>query len=151
MANNNPLSLVEQSSIAKSLLIFINGNYSNLPVNRIEYQSLDTKKSSMAIYNLSNSFIEKQYINGSYTANYRFSIVYRSIPTNTNQRVTCETLLENISNWLLHSDLNTNISLTNKRTVNSIKLVSPPVLYKQYQNGTEDYHTIFSLNYTKEV
>ena len=152
MANNNPLSIVEQQSIAKAILVLINTEYTNLPVDRIEYQSLDTTKSSMAVYNMTgDSFIVQRYINDSYIAVYKFSIVYRSIPTNTNQRCNCEDILTDISNWLLSINLNSYISLTGNRQVNSIDIIAPPTLVKQYQNGSEDYHVIFSLKYTKEA
>ena len=152
MANRNILSAVEQQSIAKAILILINTEYPNLPVDRIEYQSLDTNHSSMSIYNLTNdSFIIKRYINDNYSAVYKFSLVYRSIPTNTNQRVDCEEILNSIANWLLNIDLDNYISLAGNRYVDSISVVAPPVLFKQYQNGSEDYHVIFSLKYKKEA
>lgn len=152
MTNNNYLSIVEQQSIAKAILVLINSQYTTLPVDRIEYQSLDTTQSSMSIYNMTDSsYIVQRYINDSYMAIYKFSIVYRSVPTNTNQRVNCEETLTNIANWLLDIDLNRYISLTGNRIVNSIDLISPPTLFKQYQNGIEDYHVIFSLKYKKEV
>lgn len=146
---NNPLSIIEQQSIAKAILELINNTY--LHKNFIQYQSLDTKKSSMAIYNLSNSGIDKQYINGNYLATYRFSIVYRNIPTNTNQRIDCEEILNNLAYWLTNLNLNSDVVLSNGRLIDNISIVSPPVLYRQYQNGTEDYHVIFSLKYKKEV
>lgn len=150
MPNNNPLSIVEQQSIAKAILVLINTEYTNLPVDRIEYQSLDTERSSMSLYNLTgDSYIIQRYINDSYIAVYKFSIVYRSIPTNTNQRVNCEEVLNGISQWLVTSSLG-HILLTDNREVNSIEIVSPPSLFKQYQNGSEDYHVILSLKYTKE-
>lgn len=146
---NNPLSIIEQQSIAKAILELINNTY--LHKNFIQYQSLDTKKSSMAIYNLSNSGIDKQYINGNYLATYRFSVVYRNIPTNTNQRIDCEEILNNLAYWLTNLNLNSDVVLSNGRLIDNISIVSPPVLYRQYQNGTEDYHVIFSLKYKKEV
>lgn len=150
MPNNNPLSIVEQQSIAKAILVLINTEYTNLPVDRIEYQSLDTERSSMSLYNLTgDSYIIQRYINDSYIAVYKFSIVYRSIPTNTNQRVNCEEALNGISQWLVTSSLG-HILLTDNREVNSIEITSPPSLFKQYQNGSEDYHVILSLKYTKE-
>jgi len=152
MPNNNSLSGVEQQSIAKAILNVINNNYSYLPVSKVIYQSLDTMKSSMSIYNLSsNSFIDKKYINGSYLATYRFSIVYRNIPTNTNERIDCEEILMNLANWLLSLNLNSDILLTGDRKIDNISIISPPALYKQYGNGTEDYHVILSLKYKKEV
>lgn len=151
MPNNNPLSIVEQQSIAKAILVLINTEYTSLPVDRIEYQSLDTERSSMSLYNLTgDSYIIQRYINDSYIAVYKFSLVYRSIPTNTNQRVNCEEVLNSISQWLVTSSLG-HILLTDNREVNSIEIVSPPSLFKQYQNGTEDYHVILSLKYNKEV
>lgn len=150
MPNNNPLSIVEQQSIAKAILVLINTEYTGLPVDRIEYQSLDTERSSMSIYNLTgDSYIVQRYINDSYVAVYKFSIIYRSIPTNTNQRVNCEELLNSISQWLVNSSIG-KILLTDNREVNSIEIISPPSLFKQYQNGSEDYHVILSLKYTKE-
>ena len=150
MPNNNPLSIVEQQSIAKAILVLINTEYTGLPVDKIEYQSLDTERSSMSIYNLTgDSYIVQRYINDSYVAVYKFSIVYRSIPTNTNQRVNCEELLNSISQWLVNSSIG-KILLTDNREVNSIEIISPPSLFKQYQNGSEDYHVILSLKYTKE-
>lgn len=146
---NNPLSIIEQQSIAKAILDLINNKY--LHKNFIQYQSLDTKKSSMAIYNLSNSGIDKKYINGNYLATYRFSVVYRNIPTNTNQRIDCEEILNNLAYWLTNLNLNSDIVLSNGRLIDNISIVSPPVLYRQYQNGIEDYHVIFSLKYKKEV
>lgn len=152
MPNNNPLSIVEQQSIAKAILILINSQYATLPVDRIEYQSLDTTKSSMSIYNMTDSsYIVQRYINDSYLAVYKFSIVYRSVPTNTNQRVDCEEKLANLSDWLLSVDLNSNMALTNNRYLYNLTLIAPPTLFKQYQNGAEDYHVIFSLKYKKEV
>lgn len=150
MPNNNPLSIVEQQSIAKAILVLINTEYTGLPVDKIEYQSLDTERSSMSIYNLTgDSYIVQRYINDSYVAVYKFSIIYRSIPTNTNQRVNCEELLNSISQWLVDSSIG-KILLTDNREVNSIEIISPPSLFKQYQNGSEDYHVILSLKYTKE-
>ena len=150
MPNNNPLSIGEQQSIAKAILVLINTEYTGLPVDKIEYQSLDTERSSMSIYNLTgDSYIVQRYINDSYVAVYKFSIVYRSIPTNTNQRVNCEELLNSISQWLVNSSIG-KILLTDNREVNSIEIISPPSLFKQYQNGSEDYHVILSLKYTKE-
>lgn len=146
---NNPLSIIEQQSIAKAILDLINNTY--LHKNFIQYQSLDTKKSSMAIYNLSNSGIDKKYINGNYLATYRFSVVYRNIPTNTNQRIDCEEILNNLAYWLTNLNLNSDVVLSNGRLIDNISIVSPPVLYRQYQNGIEDYHVIFSLKYKKEV
>ena len=105
----------------------------------------------MAIYNLSNSGIDKKYINGNYLATYRFSVVYRNIPTNTNQRIDCEEILNNLAYWLTNLNLNSDVVLSNGRLIDNISIVSPPVLYRQYQNGTEDYHVIFSLKYKKEV
>jgi hypothetical protein len=151
MPNNNPLNAVEQQSIAKAILNIINTNYQNLPVSKMQYQSLDTRKSSMAIYNLSTSAVDKLYVNGNYLATYRFSIVYRSIPTNTNKRADCEEILNSLAYWLLSLNLNSDITLTNGRTIDNISITSPPVLYKQYGNGSEDYHVIFSLKYKKEV
>lgn len=151
MPNDNPLNAVEQQSIAKAILNIINTSYPSLPVSKMQYQSLDTRKSSMAIYNLSTSAVDKLYLNGNYLATYRFSVVYRSIPTNTNQRVDCEEILNNLAYWLLSLNLNSDIALTNGRSIDNISITSPPVLYKQYGNGAEDYHVIFALKYKKEV
>lgn len=151
MPNNNPLGATEQQSIAKAIINLINSNYPYLPAGTIKYQSLDTRKSSMAIYNLTNSFIDKRYINGNYLATYRFSIVYRNIPTNTNKRVDSEEILGSIADWLLSINLNSDIVLSRSRVIDNISISAPPVLYKQYGNGTEDYHVILSLKYKKEV
>lgn len=151
MADTTPLSISEQQSIAKALLVLINTEYSSLPVTRIEYQSLNTTKSSLSIYSLPGSVVEKEFINGSYNANYRFSIVYRSIPTNSTQRISCEQELNDLSDWLTTIDSSKYVSLTSNRQIEEIKLTNPAVLYKQYENGTEDYHVIFSLRYKKEV
>ena len=151
MPNNNPLGAVEQQSIAKAIINLINNNYPYLPVDNIKYQSLDTRKSSMSIYNLTNSYIDKRYINGNYLATYRFSIVYRSIPTNTNKRVDCEEILDSIANWLVGLNLNSDIVLSSGRVIDNISISTPPVLYKQYSGGQEVYHVILSLKYKKEV
>ncbi len=152
MANDvNLLSAVEQQSIAKALLVLINTEYSSLPVSKIEYQSLNTTKSSISLYSLPGSVVEKEFIDGSYNAIYRFSIVYRSIPTNSTQRINCEQSLNDLSEWLTTIDFSQYVSLSNNRQIEEIKLTNSAMLYKQYDNGTEDYHVIFSLRYKKEV
>ena len=145
------LSAVEQQSIAKAILVLINTAYTTLPVAKIEYQSVNTTKSSMALYSLPGSVIDKEFITGGYDAVYKFSIVYRSIPTNSTQRINCEQYLNDLSDWLTTIDFNAYVYLTNHRKIEEIKMTNPAVLYRQYENGTEDYHVIFSLRYKKEV
>lgn len=151
MGTTTLLSVSEQQSIAKALLILINTAYTTLPVSKIEYQSLNTTKSSMSLYSLPGSVISKSYIDGGYSAIYRFSIVYRSIPTNSTGRINCEQVLNDLSDWLVSVDFNNYVSLTNHRQIEEIDMTNPAVLYKQYENGTEDYHVIFSLRYKKGV
>ena len=150
MADKEKINASEQNSIAKSLLIIINKNYEKLPLSKIEYQSLSTSKSTISLYSLPNSYINKRYINGSFSAKYLFSIVYRSIPTNTNQRISCEEILNELGEWLCNLDFNDYISLTGARHVDEIEITDNAQLYRQYENGTEDYHILFSLKYSKE-
>lgn len=106
---------------------------------------------AMMIQPLSGTEKIRNYVNGSYIAAWRFAVYIRIPGTDTAERLDATGCLTELAAWL--SELTDKGQYANlpvideDRTVSRIEVEATPSIAFRYEDGTEDYQTIFKLEY----
>lgn len=114
-------------------------------------EDLGKKVPSLMLQQLSAAEKKKTYINGSYIGLWNFAVYVRINAKDTASRLDAIGCLEELSKWL--QDTNTKGEYINlpyidtNRTATKIEMTTTPSIAARYDDGTEDYQAIFSLEY----
>lgn len=106
---------------------------------------------AMMIQPLSGTERLRSYVNGSYIAAWKFAVYIRIPGTDTAERLDATGCLTELAAWL--SELTpkgqyANLPIIDEdRNVSKIQLESTPSIAARYEDGTEDYQAIFTLEY----
>lgn len=124
-------------------MVFLN-EYPNKPVPIIDYESLTADGESMCLSEIQGAYKTHQYIDGSYEAQYQFKIVYRSSTLNSiDKRLKATETLNRMADWLMQG----RPSLGSGKTFRRMDMNSRASLFGRYEDGTEDYQVLMTLNY----
>ncbi len=147
MADVTPLSGAEQTQIARALIVWLN-TFPSKPVTKLSFQNLPKTGPGMSMGGLAGAVKTGEYVDGSYDAQYPFSIVYRITPSSDNDRMNAQSLLDSFGEWM-ESQANFP-NLGTKKTATEIIRTSTPGLVYRDDAGNEDYQGLFVLNYEQE-
>lgn len=139
------VSGVEQEQVVRSLLEWLN-QYNGFPlgVKKIEAEFLPDGN-GIGLFGTTAAYKTQEYINGAYTAQFQFSLQYRSAPANSNQRLNAMDVLTEIAAWTeKREDLP---ELGAGKISVSIERTSPAVMIARYEDGSEDYQILMVFNY----
>lgn len=135
--------------IAKVMRNHIN-TWSKKPTN-IFLEDFGKDVPSMMIQQLSAAEKKKSYVNGSYIGAWSFAVYLRISAKDTASRLDAIGCLEELSNWLqLRDDKGSFVNLPvidSYRTATKIEMATTPSIAARYEDGTEDYQAVFSLEY----
>lgn len=104
----------------------------------------------IALFEIQGAIKSKEYIDGSYIGQYPFALVYRTKPTNTNQRIVKQNTIDSIGEWLEHLDYS-KLANAKDRSIISINRTNTSSLIYCDESGNEDYQGLFNLKYFKEA
>ncbi len=106
---------------------------------------------SMMIQQLSAAEKKKIYVNGSYIGVWNFAVYLRISAIDTASRLDAIGCLDELSSWLQTMDDNgayVNLPVIDSyRKATKIEMTTTPSIAARYEDGTEDYQAIFSLEY----
>lgn len=118
---------------------------------QFEFDNILKDPPALMIQPLSTSEKVKTYINGSYVAAWRFAVYCRIAGTDTAERLDASGLLYELAEWLTVCNEDGGYAnlpaIDENRKVNKIEMTSTPSLAARYEDGTEDYQAIFTLEY----
>ncbi len=139
------LSISEQNYISTAIVLLLN-SYPDLPVDKVIFGSIN-KDGGMAIYPMSGAVVLNEDICGNKECQYPFFILYRAMPTTSNQRINSKEFLDKIGEFLEES---TYPELTGNRLIKSIARTSPSFGVAKYDDGSEDWQININLIYKIE-
>lgn len=147
MENNNVtrdlVSAQEQATIQRAVLAWLN-SYPNKPLNKVDFEFLG-KTSGLCVSTVQAAFKIRQYINGGYTAQYQFQVVYRLIASNADARIAADEALDTMGEWAEQNPP----TLPEGMNLRKVKRDTSASVMARYDNNAED-HTI-NLTLTYEV
>lgn len=107
---------------------------------------------SMMLQQLASAEKKTSYIDGSYIGIWSFAIYIRINAEDTASRLDATGCLNELAEWLNEKDSNGTLVnlpyIDTRRTVNKIEMSTTPSIAARYEDGTEDYQAIFSLEYS---
>lgn len=138
----NVLTVREQDTVSRAVLLWLQGH-----VPDIEFEYLPPEHSGMMLTSVSGAFKTAQYVDGSYSAQYQFGIMYRALPTSSGERLDAETLLNEVGAWAEEHPP----ELGEGMTVTDVERITPAALVARYEALTEDYQILMTMKYEVEV
>ena len=109
------------------------------------------KTPSLMIQQLAASEKERQYIDGSYIGVWNFAICLRIDAEDTRSRLDAVSCLQELGEWLTAIDSSGDFvnfpEIDVTRSVTSIEVNTTPSIMARYEDGTEDYQSIFTMKY----
>lgn len=135
--------------IAKVMKDHLNG-WPKKPVT-IMLEDLGKEVPSMMLQQLSAAEKKREYVNGSYIGVWNFALYIRVSGNDTASRLDAIGCLNEAAEWLTQKDKDGSFSnlpvIDDSRTATKIEMSSTPSLAARYEDGTEDYQAIMSLEY----
>lgn len=140
---NKPKTLVpaeERSEVTRAVLAWLN-SYADKPAKRVDFEYLG--ESGITLSTIQSAYKTKQYIDGSYQAQYQFNVVYRTAPENADERVAADEALDKMAAWC-----ETSLPALGGALI-ALKVVctNNSALITRYENGIEDHQISLTLTY----
>ena len=103
-SEDEPLEFVpgrEEAGVSRSLLIWLN-TFPEIPLSivKIDYEFMAAKSPCMALSLVQSTYIVERFIDGAYTAEYQFKIIYRLNPGSPDARLSADELLDRLGREL---------------------------------------------------
>lgn len=143
-STNNIVTLAEQDQISRLMLAWVN-EFPEKPVSLINYEYLKDGVPDMALSSIQAAYKTKRYITGGYQAQYQFKVIYRVQPTNNNDRLKADELLNRFGDWAMtRSDLP---ALGSGIRCLKVEATTRSSLFGRYENGDEDHQILMNMTY----
>ena len=97
----------------------------------------------MSLTTIQGAYKAAQYIDGSYEAQYQFGILYRSLPTDSEERLDAESELNKLGEWAEENWPD----LGDGKNVTTVQRTSSASLLARYDDNVEDYQILMTMEY----
>ena len=135
--------------IAKVMRDHLN-SWSKKPAE-IKLEDLGKKAPSMMLQQLSSAEKVKSYVNGSYIGVWRFAVWIRVEAEDTASRLDAIAVLTELAEWLGETDESGDFKnlpvIDERRIATGFSMPATPSIAARYDDGTEEYQAIMSLEY----
>ena len=146
MEEKEQLAQIEQSRMLKTVYQYVNG-YEKLNGLEVCFESFEDNGASLGLFSSQGAIVVKRFVTGGFRGMLPFCLVYRSNPTNDNQRLKKPEFLNNIADWLVDSD---NYPKLKNIEIEGIEQTSVPFQSNTDESGVSDYMVTFNLYYRKD-
>lgn len=143
MHNNKPKTLVpalERAKVARAVRAWLD-SYADKPCKRVDFEYLGER--GLTLSTIQSAYKTKQFIDGSYLAQYQFHVIYRTLPTNADERLEADEVLGKMAEWC-ENNLPT---LGDNMIAQKVTCTNNAALVARYDNSVEDHQITFTLNY----
>lgn len=128
----------EQEGISRAVLSWLKKHNPD-----IEFEYLPPERSGMSLTTIQGAYKTAQYIDGSYEAQYQFGILYRSLPTDSEERLDAESELNKLGEWAEENWPD----LGDGKNVTTVQRTSSASLLARYEDKVEDYQILMTMEY----
>ena len=143
--NNKPISFLsnaETDRVSRALLAWLN-EYPDKPVN-ISFEGLRPDTVGIALSTIQGAYKTRQYITGGYEAQYQFKLIYRLQPSDSNDRLAADELLNAFGDWAAQRPDKPDIGAGN---VLRIECNTRSSLFAVYEDGSADHQILLTMTY----
>ena len=147
MSENKPKVLVgadEEERVGRALLLWLN-TWPEKPVARIDFEDLPADGVGMSVSTIQAAFKTRQFIDGSYEAQYQFKVIYRLQPGDNESRLAADEALNRLGAWAERNPVKP--SLGENVLVRRVQRDSIASLYGTYADGSRDHQILMNLLY----
>ena len=134
----NYVTAREQEGISRAVLSWLKKHNPD-----IEFEYLPPERSGMSLTTIQGAYKTAQYIDGSYEAQYQFGILYRSLPTDSEERLDAESELNKLGEWAEENWPD----LGDGKNVTTVQRTSSASLLARYDDNVEDYQILMTMEY----
>ena len=142
------VSAFEEAGISRNLLDWLNKwleAQADIPfsIDFIDYEFMEDETPGMAMSLVQSAYIVERFINGAYTADYQFKIIYRTAPDTPEARLSADELLDGLAQWAAGQKPDIGDGLE----VQEIEQVTPAALFARMAGGWEDHQIFMRMTY----
>ncbi len=145
--NKKPIVLVgvdESEAVARAVRVWLNSCPERPVSMRMEFEWLGTD-GGMCLSTVRAPFKTKQYIDGTYQAQYQFNILYRVTALNADERLSADELLNRFGAW---AENNTDeLAIGDNIRVRNVARDTNAALMVRYDDGSEDHGITMKVTY----
>lgn len=118
--------------------------YPNKPLTKLDFEWLGDS-SGLCISTIQAAYKTKQFIDGTYQAQYQMKIIYRTTAKNADERMTADEVLDKYGAW---AEANSgSLVIADGITVKKVKGDTAAALFARYEGDVEDHQILLTLTY----
>lgn len=118
--------------------------YPDKPLSKLDFEWLGDD-GGLCISTIQTAYKTKQFIDGSYQAQYQFKIVYRSTAKNADERMNADEVLDAYGAW---AEANADgLTIADGIRVRKVKRDTAAALFARYEGDVEDHQILLTLTY----
>lgn len=137
--------VTDTTEITARVLVHLN-SWPEKPA-RFTIDELQNSSPAIMLQPLPSSRIVKKYVDGSFLGVFSFAVYLRISAADTYDKINAYDTLRSLAEWLEATELP---DIGNGRVATSLEQTATPALAEQ-DDDTEDYQTIFALNYKQSA
>ena len=117
--------------------------YPDKPLTKLDFEWLGDS-SGLCISTIQAAYKTKQFIDGTYQAQYQMKIIYRTTAKNADERMTADEVLDKYGAW---AEANSgSLAIADGITVKKVKR-DTAALFARYEGDVEDHQILLTLTY----
>lgn len=142
-AAKNLVSAQESTDVSRAVRKWLN-NYPEKPLSKLDFEWL-SDKSGLCISTIQAAYKTKQFIDGTYRAQYQFKIIFRTTATTADERITADEVLDDYGAW---AETNVDSLFVGENIrVRQVKRDTAAALFARYDGDAEDHQILLTLEY----
>lgn len=139
----NLVSASENADVSRAVRKWLN-MYPNKPLTKLDFEWLGDS-SGLCISTIQAAYKTKQFIDGTYQAQYQMKIIYRTTAKNADERMTADEVLDKYGAW---AEANSgSLAIADGITVKKVKRDTAAALFARYEGDVEDHQILLTLTY----
>lgn len=133
----------ENADVSRAVRKWLN-TYPNKPLSKLDFEWLG-KSSGLCISTIQAAYKTKQFIDGTYQAQYQFKIIYRTTATDADERITADEVLDKYGEWAEQNS--GSLTIADGISVKKVKRDTAAALFARYEGDVEDHQILLTLLY----
>lgn len=137
------VSAEENADVSRAVRQWLN-TYPNKPLSKLDFEWLGDD-GGLCISTIQAAYKTKQFIDGSYQAQYQFKIIYRTTAKNADERMSADEVLDKYGAWA-EADADS-LTIADGIRVRKVKRDTAAALFARYEGDVEDHQILLTLIY----
>lgn len=136
------VSAEENAAVARAVRQWLN-TFPEKPCTKVDFEWLG-KSDGLCTSTIQAAYKTRQYIDGTYQAQYQFKIIYRTTATSADERMAADEILDKYGAWAVNNA--DALEIDGLRIV-KVKRDMAAALFTRYDGDVEDHQILMTLLY----